>query len=458
VIYLTRKKTTRKVSKKRVSRKKVQKKSKAKYFGLAIIFIATFLAYIFLKPSEEIVNDEVVAFVNGEPIYLAELESELSKLPPQLLQTLDQKTILSQLIDKKLLLVKALETSVDVDESINLILESNNITVEELITNLESQGISMEDFKNQLRIFNYLNQTVFSDISISDEELVEYYELNPSSFIVPETVFAKHILVSNNNRTNEEALALINEIKAMFEKNNSIFCELVTQYSEDPGSVANCGEYPAFGRDSNFVEEYKEAAFSNKIGEASIAKTQFGYHLIWSIEKTPERIVELNEVKEQIRTALLFEKQKEVFNVYIKELRAETDIINCFETPNVELCGSEKEETEKITETKEITSENEDFSEEQPNSLESFADCLTLNDVKMYGAYWCSHCANQKELFEDAFKKITYVECAIEGSREQTTVCKEAEIKGYPSWDIKGKIYPGEQTLEQLSELSGCPL
>ena len=92
------------------------------------------------------------------------------------------------------------------------------------------------------------------------------------------------------------------------------------------------------------------------------------------------------------------------------------------------------------------------------NTLDIFAKCLTDKGAKFYGAYWCPHCNNQKKLFGDSIKYVTYVECAIEGSNDQVKECTDAGITGYPTWIINSKQYPGEQTFEKLAELTGCKL
>jgi hypothetical protein len=73
----------------------------------------------------------------------------------------------------------------------------------------------------------------------------------------------------------------------------------------------------------------------------------------------------------------------------------------------------------------------------------------------MYGAYWCPHCNDQKELFGAAFSNIDYVECDPGGKNSRPSLCQKAKITGYPTWEIKGKLYPGTQSLEELAKLSG---
>ncbi len=72
----------------------------------------------------------------------------------------------------------------------------------------------------------------------------------------------------------------------------------------------------------------------------------------------------------------------------------------------------------------------------------------------MYGTDRCPHCKNQKKLFGDGFKEIDYTEC------DQNKIkCNLAKVDTYPTWiNAQGQRVIGEQTPEQLSALSGCPL
>lgn len=95
-----------------------------------------------------------------------------------------------------------------------------------------------------------------------------------------------------------------------------------------------------------------------------------------------------------------------------------------------------------------------------PGQYDEFASCLTEKGVKMYGAYWCPHCQNQKKTFGKSFKKATYIECAIPGNqRGQTQECIDAKIESYPTWEFPDKSrVTGEMSLEALAEKSGCSL
>ncbi|GAB4383459.1 MAG: vitamin K epoxide reductase family protein [Elainellaceae cyanobacterium] len=86
----------------------------------------------------------------------------------------------------------------------------------------------------------------------------------------------------------------------------------------------------------------------------------------------------------------------------------------------------------------------------------ALAQHLSSIGAKMYGAYWCPHCHDQKQLFgQQAFAQIEYIECAEDGQNAQVELCQAANITGYPSWEINGQIYSGTQSLAQLAELSG---
>mmetsp|Transcript_21310 Transcript_21310/g.46535 ORF Transcript_21310/g.46535 Transcript_21310/m.46535 type:complete len:459 (+) Transcript_21310:268-1644(+) len=80
-----------------------------------------------------------------------------------------------------------------------------------------------------------------------------------------------------------------------------------------------------------------------------------------------------------------------------------------------------------------------------------------LGGARMYGAHWCSHCYDQKQtLGKQVFGDkgfVEYVECSSDGVRSQSKVCKAKEIPGYPTWEIQGKLYPGEQELDELEDL-----
>lgn len=95
----------------------------------------------------------------------------------------------------------------------------------------------------------------------------------------------------------------------------------------------------------------------------------------------------------------------------------------------------------------------------QNGQYDNLAACLTEKGTKMYGAYWCPHCQDQKKLFGSSFAKVTYIECSLPGGQGQTQVCQDAGINGYPTWEFgDGSRMEGALSLETLAQKSGCSL
>ncbi|HEY1265096.1 MAG TPA: hypothetical protein VGF06_16320 [Terriglobales bacterium] len=90
---------------------------------------------------------------------------------------------------------------------------------------------------------------------------------------------------------------------------------------------------------------------------------------------------------------------------------------------------------------------------------DTFARCLAARDVKMYGLYWCTHCAEQKDLFGPSFQYVPYIECGVKGSRSEEAVCAQSGVKNFPTWQFAdGARVEGTQSLQFLSQKSGCSL
>jgi uncharacterized membrane protein len=88
-----------------------------------------------------------------------------------------------------------------------------------------------------------------------------------------------------------------------------------------------------------------------------------------------------------------------------------------------------------------------------PRALE-LARQLQARGGKFYGAFWCGHCRDQKEtLGAEAMKLVPYMECAPDGAYTKRTECQAVGIKGYPTWILDGKQYPGERSLDQLEDM-----
>ncbi|MGD1856205.1 MAG: glutaredoxin family protein [Leptolyngbyaceae cyanobacterium] len=90
-----------------------------------------------------------------------------------------------------------------------------------------------------------------------------------------------------------------------------------------------------------------------------------------------------------------------------------------------------------------------------PSYEAQLATYLSNSEAKMYGAYWCPHCARQKHLFGEAAQLIPYVECDPRGANAKVEFCNTVGISAYPTWQINGEFYLGTQPLKRLAILSG---
>ena len=94
-------------------------------------------------------------------------------------------------------------------------------------------------------------------------------------------------------------------------------------------------------------------------------------------------------------------------------------------------------------------------SESSRESIE-LAKHLKDNGVVKYSAYWCPNCLNQSELFgKQAYRELNVVECARDGINSQTQLCIDKKFKGFPTWEINGKLILGVLSLKELSKLTG---
>ena len=97
-------------------------------------------------------------------------------------------------------------------------------------------------------------------------------------------------------------------------------------------------------------------------------------------------------------------------------------------------------------------------------NLDDFAKCLTERGMKFYGSQNCDWCVQEKELFGNSMEFINYIECLDEATGGLTAACEAEGIltpggSGVPTWQLPdGKMESGFKTLEQLAEVSGCPL
>lgn len=94
-----------------------------------------------------------------------------------------------------------------------------------------------------------------------------------------------------------------------------------------------------------------------------------------------------------------------------------------------------------------------------PGQYDSFATCIKDSGAIFYGAFWCTHCREQKAMFGNSAKLLPYTECSTPDSQGQTVICKEKGITSYPTWIFaSGEIGNGTQDFAALASSTGCAL
>lgn len=84
----------------------------------------------------------------------------------------------------------------------------------------------------------------------------------------------------------------------------------------------------------------------------------------------------------------------------------------------------------------------------------ALADHLRAKGATFYGAWWCSHCFHQKNLFgTEGARKLPYLECDKDDQGRQK--CVAAKVKAFPTWVLGSERREGVQSLAQLSAWSG---
>ncbi|WKZ25382.1 MAG: hypothetical protein QY322_03245 [bacterium] len=94
-----------------------------------------------------------------------------------------------------------------------------------------------------------------------------------------------------------------------------------------------------------------------------------------------------------------------------------------------------------------------------PGKYDDFAKCLNEKGAEFYGAFWCSHCRNQKNMFGKSVDFLNYIECSTPDGNSQLSQCTEKGIESYPTWIFAdGSRENGVIPLEKLAEKTECSL
>jgi len=274
-----------------------------------VIFLFIVL-FIFSCSKKE--GGKILATIDNDTVTLEEFNKELDRIPINMKMLVatesGKKSYLDRLIVKRLLLREAKKEKVD-----------NEKDFQEKLT----------DIKEQLLMESLLKKKINVDSKTTDVDLKKYYDTHKEDFKREKEINTRHILL----KTEEEA----KQIQSRLLKGED-FVELAKQYSIDPNAKTTGGEI-GFHPKGTLLPEYEVVAFKlSKAGQISgIVKTQFGYHIIRLEGMKAPSYVPFDEVKDFIKQKISQEKQKEILEKYIEDLKKAAKI-----TINEELLKAEK--------------------------------------------------------------------------------------------------------------------
>lgn len=230
-------------------------------------------------------ENKILAKVDGREIK----DSDLNNLMNNLGQNAayfqgaeGRKKLLEELVMHELMYSDALERNLENDEEFIAVME----------------GVK----KSMLQQYNL--RKMFDGITVSEEDIQNYYEEHKAQFVTNEMVQASHILVDSEETANE----VLEKIAQ-----GTSFEEAAAQYSSCPSKQAG-GDLGRFGK-GQMVKEFEDAVFSMQVGEISNpVKTQFGYHIIKLTDYNPKKSSSLKEAYQQAKDACFMEKQDKVFS------------------------------------------------------------------------------------------------------------------------------------------------
>jgi len=313
---------------------------------------------------------DVWAVVNGKEILREDVEKIFrsrvtadAPTPSQEEALSLQLSILDELVNSEILLQRANKMNLvasDAEVEDKFTESKSPYTEEEFQKKLKDTGLSVDDLRSdirrQLSIQKLLNREVVAKISITDQDISDFYNKNRAQFNVTEPQYhvAQIVITPRadptvHNRKNDKAA---NEAEAgrkaamLIQKLNAgaDFAELAADYSED--ASASTGGDLGFQPQSSFNKSdpvLKNAVLSLKPGGVTqpIHVKDGGYIILKLVAKEASGQRELSDVQVQqaIRDALRTRKEQLLRSAYLVEARDEAHVTNYLARQILEFAG-----------------------------------------------------------------------------------------------------------------------
>ena len=310
---------------------------------LKVSFFVCFMVIFLSVPLNAKVVDRIVAVVNDEVITLFELNSALEPHLKKIEESYkgeNRKRIieetrlamLNKMINDTLVRQEAKKLGIvvkeeDVTEAIGDILSRRNISMEEFTKILAEEGSSFEvykeDVKEHLMKIGLIGRNIRSKVSITDEEIGDYYSAHREDYEGEEAVRIKQILIivpkdcnaKEKRKLKADAKMIHNKLKE-----GEPFELLASKYSQGPAAQV--------GGDLGFVEKgmmfpvVDQAAFKLGNGEISdVIESHIGFHFIKVTDRKGAGIKSLKSVREEIKDKIGRMKVEKKFYEWLEKLR-----------------------------------------------------------------------------------------------------------------------------------------
>jgi peptidyl-prolyl cis-trans isomerase C len=283
---------------------------------------------------------DVVARVNGQPIYLLQVvglareslqdskDREKDK-PGALRQAMHQYVV------RELLLQEAQARKISADPR-RLEETYNDLRVKyrddkDWAELLAQQGHTPQSFKEDLRVQQTVQALVTEEslkVQVTDDEARAYLAANPDAFGLGERLTVAHIqfLVPARAIPPQRAHARFQAELAMTRiRKGEEFAKVAKDMSEDQASRAQGGRVPEFSRGER-EKRFEDAAFALEAGEVSeVVETKNGFEIIKLLERRPVPVL-FEQVREPLEERLLQQKRQASLQSLVNSLRAKARI------------------------------------------------------------------------------------------------------------------------------------
>lgn len=265
-------------------------------------------------PTKRVKLDGIAAVIGDYVILDSDIDKTLIDLKSQGASTQDitRCSLLGKLMEDRLYAHQAVQDSLLVsDDQVNA---QSDRQIQQLVAQVGSmekvlkfyKKPDVESFRNELFEINKLRMLsekmqgkIVEEIEVTPEEVRQFFNKIPKD---ERPVFGAELeiaqIVKQPTAPEKEKQKVINrleQIKQDVEENDASFNVKAILYSQDPGSKSKGGFY-SMTRETPFVKEFKDVAFSLQEGEISEPfETDFGYHIIY-IEKVRGQELDLRHI------------------------------------------------------------------------------------------------------------------------------------------------------------------